>query len=286
MERIASTAVVKGEIGEGVQIGMGSYIGPNVKLGDRVQIGNYVTLDGNIEIGEGSRVDSYTLILGNCQIGKNNHIYSHAVLGSDPQDLKYRGEENYLIIGDNNKIREFTLINPGTEGGGRVTKIGDGNLLMGYVHVAHDVEIGNGCILANGATLAGHVKLEDFVVIGGLTPIHQFVQVGEMAMVAGASAVSQDIPPYTLAEGNRAKIRGLNLVGLRRRLKDRTEIDRLKRAYRELFLSGQPVREVARRLLEESESRYVRHLAQFVLNSKRGIPFERPSNLKREESGE
>ena len=135
------------------------------------------------------------------------------------------------------------MINPGTVGGGGITKIGDNNLLMGYVHIAHDVIIGNNCILANAATLAGHVELEDNVVIGGMTPIHQFVKIGEYAMVAGASAVSQDIPPYCLAEGNRAKLRGLNLTGLRRRLENRSDIDEIKRAYKELFESGKPIRD-------------------------------------------
>jgi UDP-N-acetylglucosamine acyltransferase len=145
---------------------------------------------------------------------------------------------------------------------------------MGYVHIAHDVKIGNNCILANAVTLAGHVELEDFVVIGGMTPIHQFVKIGEHAMIGGASAVAQDIPPYCLAEGNRAKLRGLNLTGLRRRFEDRKIIDELKRAYKELFESGKPIKEVANKLLE-SENRYVRHLAEFVLNSKRGIPYDR-----------
>jgi len=266
---------IKGKIGKEVEIGFGSYIGERVKLGDRVKIGNFVTITGNVTIGADTIVDHYTLITGNVKIGEGNHIYSHSVIGSDPQDLKYRGEESWLIIGNRNKIREFAFINPGTEGGGGITQIGDDNLLMGYVHIAHDVKIGNGCILANNVGLAGHVVLEDFVVIGGFTPIHQFVQIGEMAMVAGASAVGQDIPPYTLAEGNRAKLRGLNLIGLRRRLKEREEIDNLKRAYRQLFLTGQPLRETAQKLLNESKSRYVRHLAQFVLNSQRGIPFER-----------
>jgi len=145
---------------------------------------------------------------------------------------------------------------------------------MGYVHIAHDVIIGNNCILANAATLAGHVVLEDYVVIGGMTPIHQFVKIGAHAMIAGASAVAQDIPPFCLAEGNRAKIRGLNLTGLRRRLDDRKIIDELKVAYKELFERGKPIKEVATLLLN-SENQYVKHLAEFILNSKRGIPYDR-----------
>jgi len=244
------------------------------KIGKNCKIGEGVIIDENVVIGDNCIIEPYAVITGYTQIGDNNHIYSHAVIGSEPQDLKYKGEKTKLIIGNNNKIREFTLINPGTEGGGGVTQIGDNNLLMGYVHIAHDVKIGNNCILANAATLAGHVELEDFVVIGGMTPIHQFVKIGEHAMIGGASAVAQDIPPYCLAEGNRAKLRGLNLTGLRRRFEDRKIIDELKRAYKELFESGKPIKEVASKLLE-SENRYVRHLAEFVLNSKRGIPYDR-----------
>jgi UDP-N-acetylglucosamine acyltransferase len=244
------------------------------KVGKNCQIGEGVIIDENVVIGDNCIIEPYAIITGYTTIGDNNHIYSHAVVGSEPQDLKYRGEKTKLIIGNNNKIREFTLINPGTEGGGGVTKIGDNNLLMGYVHVAHDVIIGNNCILANAATLAGHVVLEDFVVIGGMTPIHQFVKIGEYAMVAGASAVSQDIPPYCLAEGNRAKLRGLNLTGLRRRLENRSDIDEIKRAYKALFESGKPLKEVAKELIN-SENRYVKHLAEFILNSKRGIPYDR-----------
>jgi UDP-N-acetylglucosamine acyltransferase len=244
------------------------------KIGKNCQIGEGAIIDENVVIGDNCIIEPYAVITGYTEIGDNNHIFSHAVVGSIPQDLKYHGEKTKLIIGNNNKIREFTLINPGTVGGGGITKIGDNNLLMGYVHVAHDCIIRNNCILANAATLAGHVELEDYVVIGGMTPIHQFVKIGEHAMIAGASAVSQDIPPYCLAEGNRAKLRGLNLTGLRRRFSDRKIIDEIKRAYKELFESSKPLKEVASELVN-SENPYVKHLAEFVLNSKRGIPYVR-----------
>ncbi|GAX86738.1 UDP-N-acetylglucosamine acyltransferase [Lebetimonas natsushimae] len=245
------------------------------KVGRNCKIGEGAIIDEFVEIGDNCIVEPYAVITGYTKIGDNNHIFSHAVVGSIPQDLKYHGEKTYLEIGDNNKIREFTLINPGTEGGGGVTKIGNNNLLMGYVHVAHDVIIGDNCILANAATLAGHVVLENNVVIGGMTPIHQFVKIGEFAMVAGASAVSQDIPPYCLAEGNRAKLRGLNLTGLRRNLENRNDIDEIKKAYKELFESGKPLQETAKKLLSNTQNRYVKHLCEFVLNSKRGIPYVR-----------
>lgn len=244
------------------------------KIGENVTIGAYSYVGKNVTIGDGTIIDTHTLIEGYTTIGKNNHIFSHATIGSIPQDLKYNGEKSELIIGDNNKIREYTLLNPGTEGGGMITKVGNNNLLMGYVHLGHDVIMGDNCILANGATLAGHVELGNYVVIGGLTPVHQFVHIGDFAMVAGASALSQDVPPYCLAQGNHAILRGLNLTGLRRHT-NRTEIDNLKVAYRELFEQGNPLQDTAKKLFESSESDLVKNLSNFIIDSKRGIPFER-----------
>lgn len=260
MANIHPTAIVEdgAQIGENVKIGAYTYIAKDVKIGDNTTVG------------------SHTLIEGITTIGKGNQIFSHAVVGSIPQDLKYSGERVELIIGDNNKIREFTLINPGTIGGGSVTKIGNNNLLMGYVHIAHDVIIGNNCILANAATLAGHVELGDGVVVGGLTPIHQFVKIGDLAMVAGASALSQDVPPYCLVEGNRAYLRGLNLTGLRRHI-DREDINMLKNAYRELFSGKMPIKDVAENL-KSSDNQFVKNLVNFILESKRGIAYERKQN--------
>ncbi len=244
------------------------------KIGENVIIGPYSFIGKEVEIGDNSKIGAYTTIEGVTKIGKKNEIFSHATIGSIPQDLKYAGERVELIIGDENKIREYTLLNPGTKGGGGVTKIGNRNLLMGYVHIAHDVKIGDGCILANAATLAGHVELGDRVVVGGLTPIHQFVKVGDFAMIAGASALSQDIPPFCLAEGNRAYLRGLNLTGLRRAF-DKETINALKSAYNQLFNKGLPLKEVAQKLYEESPFKEVKELAKFILESKRGIPFKR-----------
>jgi len=243
-------------------------------IGEDVTIGPFVTISSQTTIGKNTIIDAHAVIAGKTTIGEGNHIFSHAVVGSIPQDLKYNGEEVELIIGDNNKIREFTLINPGTEGGGSVTKIGNNNLLMGYVHLGHDVIMGNNCILANGATLAGHVELGNNVVIGGLTPVHQFVHIGDYAMIGGASALSQDIPPYCLAEGNRATLRGLNLTGLRRAI-ERDEINALKVAYKELFESGEALQERAKELEVETSSEHVKKLIEFITQSKRGIPYIR-----------
>jgi UDP-N-acetylglucosamine acyltransferase len=252
---IHQTAIIKdgAKLGSGVKVGAYAYIGPKVVIGDNCEIGNGVQ------------------ITGKTTIGTNNKIYAHAVIGAAPQDLKYKGEDTELIIGDNNTIREFCFFNTGTPGGGGITRIGSNSLFMAYVHIAHDCVVGNNCILANNATLAGHVELGNFAVVGGMTPIHQFVKVGDYAMLGGASAISQDIPPYCLAEGNRAKLRGLNLVGLRRNL-ERSDVDELKRAYRELFLKGAPLKDVAQ-TLSKSENKYVANIAKFCLETKRGIPY-------------
>ena len=246
-------------------------------IGNNVTIGPFVTISSQATIGDDNIIDAHANIAGKTTIGNNNHIFSHAVVGSIPQDLKFDGEDVELIIGDNNKIREFTLINTGTIGGGSITRIGNNNLLMGYVHLGHDVIMGSNCILANGATLAGHVELGDNVVIGGLTPIHQFAKIGDFAMVAGASALSQDVPPFCMAEGNRATLRGLNLTGLRRAL-ERDEINALKSAYKELFESGKALQETAEQILNSSESENVKKLVEFITQSKRGIPFIRKNN--------
>lgn len=243
-------------------------------IGKDVEIGPYCFISSQATIGDGTKIEQNTSIYGKTTIGKNNHIFSHAVIGSIPQDLKFAGEDVELIIGDNNKIREFTLFNPGTKGGGGKTIIGSHNLFMGYVHIGHDVIIGNHCILANAATLAGHVEMGDYAVIGGMTPIHQFVHIGDYAMVAGASALAQDVPPFCMAEGNRATLRGLNLTGLRRNLK-REEIDEIKSAYRELFEAGKPLKDVANELVEKTQNHHVHDLCNFILKTKRGIPYER-----------
>jgi UDP-N-acetylglucosamine acyltransferase len=255
---IHPTAIIEegAELGSNVSVGPFAYIGPHVKIGDDTSVASHAVIEG------------FTTI------GKRNRIFSHAAVGTIPQDLKYDGEESELIIGDDNTIREFTLLNPGTKGGGMVTKIGNNNLLMGYVHLGHDVILGDHCILANGVNLAGHVELGNHVVIGGLTPVHQFVHIGDYVMIGGASAVTQDIPPFCLAEGNRAVLRGLNLTGLRRKI-ERDEINAIKSAYRELFEQGQPLQEVAQTLFESTDSLHVKSLCMFIKTSKRGIPFTR-----------
>lgn len=245
------------------------------QLGDNITIGAFTFIGKNVKIDDGTTISSHSLIEGKTTIGKNNEIFSHATIGSIPQDLKFQGEDVELIIGDNNKIREYTLFNPGTIGGGSKTVIGNNNLFMGYTHVAHDCIIGDNCIFANVATLAGHVECGDAVVVGGLTPIHQFCKIGSYAMVGGGSVVTQDIPPFCLAEGNRAVLRGLNLTGLRRRLDNREDINEIKKAYKAIFNSKESISDVSKELIQNSNNIYVKELAQFVLDTNRGIPFNR-----------
>ena len=245
------------------------------KLAENVMVGAFSIIGKDVTIGEGTTIASHCVIEGRTTIGKNNKIFSHAALGTIPQDLKYQGEDVELIIGDNNTIREFTLFNPGTKGGGGRTVIGSNNLFMGYTHVAHDCIIGDNCIFANVATLAGHVECDDYVVVGGLTPIHQFCKIGTQAMIGGGSVVTQDIPPYCLAEGNRAVIRGLNLTGLRRRLDNKSDINEIKKAYKSIFDSGRPMSDSAKEILESEQNEHVLKLADFVLKTTRGIPFKK-----------
>lgn len=250
-------------------------IDKNAKLGKDVKVGAYSVIGPEVTIGDGTVISTHVLIEGKTTIGKDNQIFSHAVLGSIPQDLKFYGEDVELIIGDRNKIREHTLINPGTEGGGSITKIGNDNLFMGHVHLGHDCIFGNNIIVANSCVIAGHVEVDSNAFIGGLSAIHQFVKIGTGVMIAGGGIVVQDIPPFCLAEGNRAVLRGLNIVGLRRRLKNRSEIDTIKSAYKDLFTSGNPLSDVANKLLETTQSEFVKVLAKFVSETKRGIPYER-----------
>ena len=244
-------------------------------IGEDVEIGAFCFISSESTIGDGTTIAQSACIYGKTTIGKNNRIFSHAVIGSIPQDLKFNGEDVELIIGDNNTIREFTLFNPGTEGGGAKTIVGNNNLFMGYVHLGHDVIVGNDCIVANSAGIAGHVVIGNNVVIGaGGVGVHQFVHIGDYAMVGGASALTQDVPPFCMAEGNRATLRGLNLNGLRRKL-EREDINNIKSAYKELFESGKPLKENATELLNNTDNVYVKNLCNFAIETKRGIPYER-----------
>jgi len=247
-------------------------------IGDNVSIGAFSYIGSKVKIGKNSTIFSHTLIEGDTTIGEDNRIFSHAVVGSIPQDLKFDGGDVKLIIGNGNTIREFAFINTGTVGGGGVTKIGDNNLIMGYVHIGHDIQIGDSSIIANATNLGGHIEIGNSVVIGAMSAVHQFVKIGDYAMLAGASALTQDLPPFCMAEGNRASLRGLNLTGLRRNIQ-RDSIDRLKRAYRELFEDGKPIIDVAIDLVDRGSCSEVIKLSEFIQNSKRGIPYKRRNNV-------
>jgi len=246
------------------------------KIASEVTIGAFTIIGKDVTIDSGTTVSSHCFIDGDTTIGKNNRIFSHAVLGTIPQDLKFNGEKTQLIIGDNNTIREHTLINTGTAGGGYKTIIGNDNLIMGHVHMGHDCIIGNNIVIANSSVIAGHVEIDDNVVIGGMSAIHQFCKIGEQAMIGGGSILVQDIPPFCICEGNRASLRSLNLNGLRRRFKDsRSDIDAIRKTYKAIFDSGNSITEVAQDIVETTQNKYGKQLAQFVLDTKRGIPFIR-----------
>lgn len=210
---------------------------PSVTLGKGVKIGPYCVLTGNVTLGAGTELMSHVVVsaTGRTVIGEGNKIFPFASLGTAPQDLKYHGEASELIIGNSNMIREHVTMNPGTEGGGMVTRIGDNNLFMMGAHVAHDCIIGNHVILVNQATLGGHVTVGDHVLIGGLSAVHQFVRIGRHAIIGGMSGVEHDVIPYGSVMGERANLAGLNLVGLKRRGFDRDTIHALRGAYKQLF---------------------------------------------------
>lgn len=207
----------------------------SAKLGKNVNIGPYCIIGEQVVLGDNVNLKSHVVIEGNTQIGDGTTIFPFASIGHIPQDLKFHGENSKLEIGKNNTIREHVTINPGTEGGGMLTKIGDNCLFMVGSHIAHDCHVGNNVIMANNATLAGHVHVGDFAVIGGLSAVHQFVRIGHHAMIGGMSGIENDIIPYGQANGERATLSGLNLVGLKRRGFSREDIHALRNAYRMLF---------------------------------------------------
>tara|TARA_Y100001935_G_C17223266_1_gene466411 strand:- start:219 stop:974 length:756 start_codon:yes stop_codon:yes gene_type:complete len=209
------------------QVHPSSYISDKVKLANNVKIGPFCYLDGNISIDENTELKSHVVISGNTQIGKNNTFYSFSNIGCDPQDLKFKGEDSNLFIGDSNIFRESVTISKGTKDGGMLTHINNKNLFMTGVHIAHDCKIGNKNIFVNQVTLAGHVNIMDNVVVGGLSAIIQFVTIGSYSMVGGMSGIDKNVLPFSLAIGNRAKLRGLNLVGIRRKNFNKSEITRI-----------------------------------------------------------
>ncbi len=245
-------------------------IDPSAKIGKDVTIGAYSVIGADVEIGDGTWIGPHVVIQGPTTIGRNNKIYQFASIGEAPQDLKYRGEPTRLEIGDENTFREFCTINRGTVQDQSLTKIGDRNLFMSYVHIAHDCIIGNDNVFSNNASLAGHVKVEDYVVFGGFSGVFQFCRVGSHSFIATNSVVIKDVPPYVKVSGYYAKPFGLNTVGLQRRGFDEDALLQLKRAYKVIYRNGHTVTEAVD-LMKSMNHPKVDNLIQFIQNSDAGI---------------
>jgi len=241
-------------------------------IGSNVEVGPYSIIGANVHIGSGTVIGSHVVIQPHVEIGPDCHIFQYASIGAVPQALKFQGEETYVKIGRGTVIREFVTVNRGTGFGGEITEVGEENFLMAYVHIAHDCKTGRNVILANNATLAGHIVIEDYVTVGGLVAIHQFVRIGNYAYIGGKSAVVKDIPPYVIAAGDRAKLHGLNSVGLKRHGFSQETLSSLKKAYRIIFRIGLTLNEAIERVKAEVEQvPEVNDLIKFIKSSERGI---------------
>lgn len=247
-------------------------VDPKAVLADGVEIGPFSVIGPDVKIGKNSWIGPHVVVNGHTTIGEENRIFQFASIGEIPQDKKYAGEPTELIIGDRNTIREGCTINRGTIQDGGITRLGSDNWIMAYVHIAHDCVIGNNCILANNATLAGHVHLGDWVFLGGFTTIHQFCHIGAHAMTAFTAAVSQDVPPYVTAAGNRAEPHGINSEGLKRRGFTPESITQIKRAYKVVYRNGLSLDEAKIELAEMAASYpEVAVFLSFITESTRGI---------------
>lgn len=248
-----------------------SYVHPQAKIADNVVIEPFVTIHKNVEIGEGTWIGSNVTIMEGATIGKNCRIFPGAVISAIPQDLKYKGEVTSVEIGDNVTIRECVTVNKGTQALG-YTKVGSNTLLMAYVHIAHDCVIGEHCILANGVTLAGHINVEDYAIIGGLTAVHQFVNVGKHSMISGGSLVRKDVPPYTKAAREPLSYVGINSIGLRRRGFSAEKINEIQDVYRLLYVRGYNTSQAISIIEAELAASDERDdIIAFISNSNRGI---------------
>ncbi len=254
-----------------MQIHPTAIISDKANLADDIHVGPYAIIGDSVVIGKGCRIGAHCLIEGNTSIGESCQFFTGAVIGSRPQDLKYKGEKSFLELGDNNIIREYCTFNSGTGAGGR-TVVGNNNLFMAYAHIAHDCRVGNNCIIANNGTLAGHVVIEDKVVVGGLAAVHQFVRVGTLAIIGGCSKAVQDIPPYSTCDGHPARIYGLNRIGLRRNAITKESIEALHQAFKILLNMGLSLKHARERIEKEvQQTPEVSNLLNFIKNSPRGI---------------
>ncbi len=249
-------------------------IHPDAELHPTVRVDPYAVIGAGVKIGAYTTIGSHVVIEGLTEIGENNSIFPGAAIGLEPQDLKYKGAASWVKIGDRNRLREYVTINRATEEG-EATIIGNDNLLMAYTHVGHNCVIENEVIIANNVAMAGHVHIESMAVISGVLGIHQFVHIGRMAMVGGMSRISRDVPPYMLVEGNPAKVRSLNLVGLKRRGFTPTDFKQLKKAFRLLYNDYIPLTKAIEQLEVLADNEYIEHLHNFlklsILEGRRGL---------------
>ncbi len=248
------------------------------KLGDNVEIGAYSIIGPNVKISNNTKIHSHVNITGNTSIGTGNEIFSFSSIGTPPQDLKYKGEKNSLIIGDNNKFREYVNINPGTEQGGGVTKIGNDNLFMVYCHVAHDCTVSNNIVLANNVQVGGHVTIQNNAIIGGSCAVHQFSRIGESSMIGGMTGVLSDVIPFGLSLGNRNSLAGLNLIGLRRAKVSNENIKIIQESYNAIFKSANFRSNIENLKSDIKKNQFVSKIIDFI-NSDKKRAIAVPENI-------
>ena len=249
----------------------------NAKISKNVEIGPYCIIGPEVEIGPNSVIHSHVNIVGNTKIGENNQVYPFSSIGTPPQDLKYKGEKNSLLIGNNNKFREYVNINPGTVQGGGITRIGDNNLFMVYCHVAHDCLISNDTVLANNVQVGGHVTIQNKAIVGGSCAIHQFSRIGESAMIGGMTGVLSDVIPYGLSMGNRNNLMGLNLIGLRRSKVSNDNIKKIQLAYEMIFKNTSFRKNIEQLNNDLKNNEFVKKIINFI-NSDKKRPISLPLN--------
>ena len=244
-------------------------IDSKAKISSTVDVGPYTVIGPNVEINENVEIQSHVNITGHTIIGKNNNFYPFTSIGSNPQDMKYKNEKTELIIGNNNTIREYVTINPGTIQGGGITKVGNDNLIMISAHIAHDCIIGNNIVIANSAAIAGHAKIDDYVIIGGNCGVQQFTRIGKMAMIGGMTGVSRDVIPYGLSTGNRNYLNGINVVGLRRSKISNKEIIGLADAYKQIFKTENLNQNLNKLNGQFKENNLVKEVVEFINKDKK-----------------
>ena len=246
-----------------------SIIDKNAKISQTAKIGAYTIIGSNVEIGDEVEIHSHVNIVGNTKVGKGTKIFPFASIGAQPQDLKYKGENNSLVVGKNNIIREYVTINPGTKAGGTITKVGDNCLFMISSHVAHDCQIGNNVVIANNVPLGGHVIIEDSVIIGGNSAVQQFTRIGRLAMVGGMTGVLKDVIPFGLSFGNRNYLKGINLIGLRRNKYENKKIIELNEAYKKIFSSKNIHKSLSKINGEFKGNKLVQEVTEFISKDKK-----------------